>query len=254
MRRRGIAAWPGARALPAALVPSLLAALLAVLLVACGGDEKVEVASPDLLDLNADQVMTGVEHTMTRQGVRRAHLEADTAYFLQNGSVAHFRHYEIDFFDPAGRRRSTLTALDGVYDMKSGDMKARGDVIVVDSVGGQRLETSALRYDATADRLRSDTSFVLYRQRDTIRGRGFVTDPSMDTVRVLQPSAVSPAGGGSEGPTGADTLRAGRRPDGASGSAAAADSAGSDSAGSDSAGSDSAGSDSAGSTGSAGAK
>ncbi|HKK08819.1 MAG TPA: LPS export ABC transporter periplasmic protein LptC, partial [Gemmatimonadota bacterium] len=170
-------------------LPAALAALLVALTAACGEKEKVDVASPDLLDLDADQVMVGVEHTMTREGVRRAHLEADTAYFLQNGSVAHFRRYRIDFFDGAGARRSTLTAVDGLYDMKSGDMNAKGDVVVVDSAGHQRLETSALQYDAGADRLRSDTAFVLYRQRDTIRGGGFVTDPSLDTVRVLRPSA-----------------------------------------------------------------
>lgn len=186
---------------------ALPAVLLLVAAAACGGDQKVEVASPDLLDLNADQVMVGVEHTMTREGVRRAHLEADTAYFLRNGSVAHFRRYRIDFFDGAGARRSTLTAVDGVYDMKSGDMNARDDVVVVDSAGKQRLETSALRYDAASDRLRSDTSFVLYRQRDTIRGGGFVTDPSMDTVRVLQPSAVSPAGGGAATDSGPPAAR-----------------------------------------------
>lgn len=216
------------------MTAALAAVLAAALLAACGRGQKVEVASSDLLDLNADQVMTGVEHTMTREGVRRAHLEADTVYYLQNGSVAHLRHYQIDFFGPAGTRRSTLTALDGIYDMKSGDMKAKGDVVVVDSIGGQRLETSALQYDATADRLRSDTSFVLYRQRDTIRGRGFVTDPSMDTVRVLQPSAVSPAGAGAggaaadtAGPAAPDSDRARD----AAGSTADSDRAGSDSAG-----------------------
>ena len=170
----------------------MLAVVLLAGAAACGGDHGVDVASPDLLQLDADQVMVGVEHTMTRDGVRRAHLRADTAYFLQNGSVAHFRRYRIDFFDGAGDRRSTLTAVDGLYDMKSGDMTASDDVVVVDSTGGQRLLTSRLRFDASTDRLRGDTTFVLYRGRDTLRGRGFVTDPGLDTVRVTRPAAVSP--------------------------------------------------------------
>lgn len=176
-----------------------LAAVLLVAAAACGGDRKVDVASPDLLQLDADQVMVGVEHTMTRDGVRRAHLQADTAYFLQNGSVAHFRRYRIDFFDGAGDRRSTLTAVDGVYDMKSGDMTATDDVVVVDSTGGQRLLTSRLHFDASTDRLRGDTTFVLYRGQDTLRGRGFVTDPGLDTVRVTRPAAVSPPDTTSDG-------------------------------------------------------
>lgn len=169
-----------------------LAAALLVGAAACGGGRKVEVASPDLLKLDADQVMVGVEQTVTRDGVRRAHLQADTTYLLHNGSVAHLRHYRVDFFDGTGDRRSTLTAVDGVYDMKSGDMTARDDVVVVDSSRNQRLLTPRLRYDASTDRLRGDTTFVAYLGRDTVRGRGFVTDPGLDTVRVVRPAAVSP--------------------------------------------------------------
>lgn len=168
----------------------LLAA--AVTAAACGGEENVEVAGPELLQLGAEQVMVGVEHYMTREGLRRAHLEADTLYFLEEGSRVHLRHYTVDFFDEQGGSRSVLSARDGLYDLQTGDMEATDSVIVVDADESQRLSTEHLTYDAATDRLRSEVPFVLVQGRDTTRGEGFVTDPGLDSLEVTGPSFVSP--------------------------------------------------------------
>lgn len=176
--------------------PVVLAAVLTA--TACGGEEDVQVAGPELLRLGADQVMVGVEHYLTRDGVRRAHLEADTLYFLDDGSRVHLRHYTVDFFDEQGRSRSVLSARDGLYDLRTGDMEATDSVVVVDAEESQRLRTERLTYDAAADRLRSEVPFVLVQRRDTTRGEGFVTDPGLDSLQVTGPSFVSPpdSGGG----------------------------------------------------------
>lgn len=168
--------------------------LLAALLAACGGEERRgELRGPPFDSLQADQVMVGVEHYMTREGVRRAHLRADTVYLQGEGSVANLRHYTVDFFDPRGGLRSVLEAEDGEYDMQSGDMRASEDVEVVDVDQEQRLTTEELRYDATTGKLSSDAPFTLIQGRDTMRGTGFVTDPGLDTLTTEQPRAVYPA-------------------------------------------------------------
>lgn len=183
--------------------PAALALLAPLLLVAaCDGGEEVPVAPPDLLELEADQVMMGVETRLTEEGIRRAHLRADTVYFLEEGSRARVRRYTIDFFGSGGERISTLTALDGVYDLGSGDMEARREVEVVDADSVRRLVTERLVYDVSANKLRSDVDFTLYRGSDTIRGTGFVTDPKMDTLVVTRPGGVLPPGEGPGGPDG----------------------------------------------------
>lgn len=174
--------------------------LASVLVAACGGEEDVEVAGPELLRLGADQVMVEVEHYLTREGVRRAHLRADTLYFLEEGSRVHLRHYTVDFFDEEGRSRSILSARDGLYDLRTGDMEATDSVVVVDAEESQRLRTERLDYDAAADRLRSEVPFVLIQGRDTTRGEGFVTDPGLDSLQVTGPSFVSPPDTGSGEP------------------------------------------------------
>jgi hypothetical protein len=65
------------------------------------------------------------------------------------------------------------------------------DIVVLDRRESQRLETEQLLYDAARDRLSSDVDFVLYRRNTVVRGTGFISDPGLDTVEVVQPSGVS---------------------------------------------------------------
>lgn len=205
---------------PHRLLPLLLLAALAA--AACGEEPSPEPSGPDFGELEADQVMVEVEHYMTREGVRRAHLKADTVYLLDEGSTAHLRRFTVDFFGEQGEQTSVLRAVDGLYEMRDGDMRAREDVRVVDADEAQRLRTEELIYDASDGKLRSEADFVLVRGRDTTRGTGFVTDPGLDTLRTRRPSMVSPPGGeGAAAPATSDTIPGGgdgsEPPDSASG-------------------------------------
>lgn len=182
----------------------VVAAAVVLLAGACGEEEpEPELSGPDFSEIEADQVMVDVEHYMTREGVRNAHLVADTVYLMEEGSSAHLRHYTVDFYDDRGERTSVLTARDGVYDMQTGDMRASDSVVVVDPDGTRQLTTEELRYDAESRMLESDSSFVLVRGRDTLRGTGFVTNPGLDSLTTRRPAVVSPPGEGA-GDSGGD--------------------------------------------------
>lgn len=178
----------------------ILVAALGLLLAGCGESEDVAVAGPELLELGASQVMVGVETFVTREGLKKAHLVADTAFFLEGESGVNLRRVRVDFFGTEGSRSSRLTARRGWYEMQSGDMRAEGDVVVVDSATDRRLETPRLEYRAGRNELRSDTTFVLYRGNEVIRGESFITDPSLSEIRTTGPSGVSRPSGGPDGP------------------------------------------------------
>lgn len=171
----------------------VVAAAVVLLAGACGEEEPdPELAGPAFGEMEADQVMVDVEHYMTREGVRSAHLVADTVYLMDEGASARLRHYTVDFFDDLGDRTSVLTADDGVYDMQTGDMRASDSVVVVDPEGTRQLTTEELRYDAESRMLESDSAFTLVRGRDTLRGTGFVTNPGLDSLTTRRPAVVSP--------------------------------------------------------------
>lgn len=170
----------------------LTAALGALLLAACGEEPAGEPSGPDFERFEADQVMIGVEHYLTEDGVRRAHLRADTVYFVDDGQTALLRDFTVDFFGGQGARTSVLTARDGRYDLRSGDMRAEDDVVVVDADDRRRLRTERLTYVSSTNLLESDVDFTLVRGRDTLRGTGFVTNPGLDSLVTRRPSVVSP--------------------------------------------------------------
>jgi LPS export ABC transporter protein LptC len=178
----------------------LLPALFGLLLVACGGEETVDTVGPEILRLGADQVLVDAEHFITRQGLRRARLEADTMYFLRDDTRVRIVPLELTFYDPAdGGSVSRVTAREGIYDTRTQDMEAIGEVEVLDHREGQRLLTEHLEYINAADELRSDRDFVLYRRDGVLRGTGFVSDPAMDSVRVLRPAGHADAVDGEDG-------------------------------------------------------
>lgn len=178
----------------------ILLTLVVLVLAGCGEEEKVAVAGPELLQLGASQVMVDVETFVTREGVKKAHLVADTAFFLEGESGVNLRGLRVDFFGSEGARSSRLTARRGWYEMQSGDMRAVGNVVVVDSATDRRLETPRLKYRAGRNELRSDTTFVLYRGNEVIRGESLVTDPSLSEIQTTGPSGVSRPSGGPDGP------------------------------------------------------
>ena len=168
---------------------------LPVLLVgagACSSPQPGEIASEELLGLEADQVMVKLETSMTREGLRRAHLLADTGYTYQDEARLNLRDLEITFFADGGQPEGVLTAVSGVYELESGDISVEGRVVVVDAIEGKRLTTEKLRYVAASDSLYGDTVFTFFRGNAEMRGSSFVSDPGLDNIRAVSPSVVVP--------------------------------------------------------------
>ena len=141
----------------------------------------------------ADQILFGMSYYVTVEGVRRARVEADTAYFYTPTQSAELRVVTVTFFDPQGAQTSTLTCREGTYRWRTGDMEGRGDVEVV-TTDGRRLETPVLRYYQNRDEVESDTTFTYLRPpSETVVGEGFVSDPNFRSMRVKRPRGT---GGG----------------------------------------------------------
>lgn len=187
------------RRIPRMLAPALC--LAAALAAACSDEPAGTTAQPPIFDTGADQVMFGVEHYLTRDGVRRGVLHADTALTYEDASEVEMRGLEIRFFDAAGEDRGVLTAESGLYDLASGDMTVRGDVDLrgrLDAGPPKRLETDSLTYTAAAEELRTDGRWTLTHPDGMVeRGKGLVTDPALQNIsggdyEVIAPDVAVP--------------------------------------------------------------
>ena len=152
---------------------------------ACGSDEGPPTASEPLPE-GVDTAVRGMRTFVTRDGVRRALVEADTAEW-RVGNEIHLRQMTLTFFDPNGLESTEVTAEFGIFYQISGDLEAERQVVVIDRVDHQRLETDRIEYRNLDGRLYGDTAFRLLHDTEglTLQGTGFESDPALDSVIVL---------------------------------------------------------------------
>jgi len=135
----------------------------------------------------ADQVLIDMSHYITGDGVVRARVRADTAYFYQGSQTAEMRNVHITFYGTEGHETSTLTAREGTYYWASGDMEGRGNVVVVGAGDGRTLRSEVMRYHAANNQVSSDRAFVFNGPGRHVEGDGFTSDPEFRNVTALHP-------------------------------------------------------------------
>lgn len=177
------------RATPSRLsVTSFCNALLCYVLLGAGVgacDSGIRPTATTTAADSADQVLTNMDHYVTAAGVQRTHVRADTAYMYSPTQTAELRNVHITFYDVRGAETSKLTSREGTYHWRTGDMEARGNVVVV-RVDGATLRTEVLRYSQTKNEVTSDKPFVFDEPTRHIEGSGFVSDPDFKVVTATK--------------------------------------------------------------------
>lgn len=134
---------------------------------------------------SADQVGYGVTHILTADGVRRMRLVADSAYAYLGPQRHELFGITVTFYSPDGVETSTLTAREGTYDWRTGNMEARGDVVTV-TPEGNRLETSVLRYERDANLIVGPAAFRWRTPEQDVEGEAFTSDPELRNVQTTR--------------------------------------------------------------------
>lgn len=130
---------------------------------------------------------------MTDGGVSKSDLYSDTAYFFDDNTRIEMRgHVQVTFFTDVGAKNAVLTSKEGTYNNRTGNMEARGNVIV-NTVDGRHLTTPVLRFNQTRNEISSDSSFVTTDSSRRLTGIGFTSDPNMNNIHCLK--ACSGLGG-----------------------------------------------------------
>ena len=143
-------------------------------------------ATQAVLD-SADQVLVGMTHYVTDAGVLRARVRADTAYFFSNTQRAELRNVHVTFYDETGKPTSTLTSLEGTHHWRTGDMEARGNVVVVRDKDGGTMRTELMYYNQVRNEVSSDKAFVFDAPDRHIEGEGFTSDPEFKKITARHP-------------------------------------------------------------------
>jgi LPS export ABC transporter protein LptC len=160
--------------------------VIAILLVsACTPKKQPPVASHSALADSADQVMYNARFNLTDQGLQRAHLESDTAYFFDDNTRIELEKVHTTFFTTTGAKNAVLTSERGTFNSRTNNMIARKNVVVV-TEDGRRLTTPELLYNQQRNEISSDSAFVETEPNRRLEGVGFRSDPDMKNIRILK--------------------------------------------------------------------
>jgi LPS export ABC transporter protein LptC len=131
----------------------------------------------------ADQTLFGIRLMLSDHGIQRALMQADTAFTYEDNTRTELRVVRSTFYTETGMKNGNLTSRQGTYNTRSGNMEARGNVVVI-SEDGRKLETPQLRYDPGRNEISSDSAFVMTTPTDVVTGIGFTADPNLNTVKI----------------------------------------------------------------------
>ena len=177
------------------VVVGLLAASVSL---ACTNKKQPPVEAHSPLADSADQVMYPARFNLTDQGLQRAHVDADTAYFFDDNNRMELQGVHATFFTVTGAKDAVLTSRHGTTNTRTNNMIARKDVVVV-SEDGRRLTTPELIYNQQKNEISSDSAFVMTEPNRRLEGIGFRSDPNMKNIQILS-GAKGVAKGVSTGP------------------------------------------------------
>jgi|SRR5215207_5675890 len=172
------------------VLPAILLAACAASAVSACEETGVKPTTTVQATDSADQVLEGFSHYVTKDGVRRSRVEADTAYFYENTQITQLKKIRVVFFDAQGEEGSTLTAASGTYRWQDGSMDATGSVLVV-SPDGRRLKTEALKYDNSANTISTNVRFTFDRGGEHLEGNSFRSDPDFKNVVTDRPRGTA---------------------------------------------------------------
>jgi LPS export ABC transporter protein LptC len=149
-------------------------------------------------ELPADDIIFGMHHEMTKNGLRSAVLDSDTALLMENGQRFDLKGVHLRFYTDVGAESGTLTSRTGEYRVSSGSFIARGDVVLITKGenGPRRLETEELHYDVSRDQIWSDKPFVVRENGQVTRGTSFRSDTRSQnwTIRGARTEGVKTGG------------------------------------------------------------
>ncbi|MEO5798675.1 MAG: LPS export ABC transporter periplasmic protein LptC, partial [Gemmatimonadales bacterium] len=130
---------------------------------------------------SADQVMGGMETSITDNNVRVLTLKSDSARVYQQRQVADLEKVTVTFFDKSGNETSTVTSNTGSYAIRDKSLDLRGNVVAV-TPSGKKLYTEHLVYDRIANQVRSDTAFKFTAPDGDGSGASFESDPDFKNI------------------------------------------------------------------------
>ncbi len=167
----------------------LLGVTCVALLAACGVEDTRPVVSPELVAMQADQVIFNLEYLLQVNGVREAIVKADTSYHFRDSTVVYLRgHVELrSFDDETGAGRAVLTADRARLDQANSSVTASGGAVLVVVQIDREIRSEEIHYAPHRNRVWSDSATCSREGDKVVEGSGFSANLDFTLVEITNP-------------------------------------------------------------------
>lgn len=127
---------------------------------------------------SAEQVMFNVRFLLTKDGIQRGELFADSVYIFDENTRFELRKVRTVFNTASGAKDGVMSADRGRYSIRMQMLEGYGNVKIVTN-DGRRLSSPQLRFSQAMNEVSSDSAYTFVRPGQTLSGIGFKTDPQL---------------------------------------------------------------------------
>lgn len=158
-----------------------------LLLAACTDTPPGRVVDPDLEAMEADAIVFGVTHNVTRAGIREYDVSADTMLTFRDSTVVlFFGNVTLTaYHEDTGSEKAIVTSDRGRLEQGTNELWAEGNAVLLIRADGRRIESYELHYRPDDDEIRSDSATVMYDGDTVVEGTSFTSDLNFERVRIL---------------------------------------------------------------------
>ncbi|MDT8369072.1 MAG: LPS export ABC transporter periplasmic protein LptC [Longimicrobiales bacterium] len=138
------------------------------------------------------QIIQGFEFTSTVDGVRSAHVMADSTWQWTDSTTVRLFGVQMEVFDSLGFLRANVTSQEAILDMETQAMVATGDAVLRVPADNTLIRSPVLHYTPDRDLIRSDTVTHATIRGEEMTGSCFESDLQISNLRVCRPVGAIP--------------------------------------------------------------
>lgn len=159
--------------------------------IGCEATPEQPLVPPELEELEAESVVYRLNTHLTKEGIREAVVEADTAFFFSDSTVVLlWGNVRLTAFnEETGLEKAAVTSDRGRLDTRSNAMLAWGNAIL-EVADGRRISSVEINYEPERNRIWSDSASVLEEADGSVlEGTSFTSDLEFTRLRVADPES-----------------------------------------------------------------
>ena len=138
--------------------------------------------------------MINMENVITVEGVREGEIYADTAYFWNDSTFYLLKNPVLVLFNEMGAQKARVVSKEGIMNMTTDELTARGNVVLTVQEGARRVESQELNYEPNGDRIWSDSLTTMFEEGVVLEGLGFASDLDF-RIMTVGPGSIRHVGG-----------------------------------------------------------